>query len=81
MDLSNTAIIVLSIFVLIAVISALSYIIRGMRRNQQSSHEKPYNWQPEQDFDVKYSDEGPLTPPWPTLKRHEMPRVKQSDKP
>ena len=81
MDLSNIAILVLSIFVLIAVIAALFYILRGIRRNRKSPTEKPYNWQPEQDYDVKYSDEGPLTPPWPTLKRRQKPDNKLSDKP
>ena len=69
MDLSNTAILILSLLVLLAVIAALFYIFRGTKTDHSKDQNKPYNWQPEQDYDVKFSDEGPISPPWPTLKQ------------
>lgn len=70
MALSDTAIIVLGLLLLAAVIAAIIYIIRGTMRRKPASQQR-YIWKPEQDYDVVYSDEGPMTPPFPTLKKRQ----------
>lgn len=69
MALSDTAIVVLGALFLAAVCAAVIYIIRGTVNRRSQPKEKPYIWKPEQDYDVVYSDEGPMTPPFPTLKK------------
>ncbi|MDD9909843.1 MAG: hypothetical protein OXR62_09140 [Ahrensia sp.] len=67
--MSDTTIIVLSGIVLAAMMAAIVYIIRGSRRSDPRDSKKPFRWQPEQDYEVNWSNEGPMSPLWPTLKR------------
>lgn len=71
MALSNTAILILGGLFLAAAIAALIYIVRGKARQKSPDGEQAYQWKPEQDYDVVFSDEGPMTPPFPTLKKRE----------
>lgn len=59
-------------------IGALFAMVRTVRADR-ARRERRYNWQPEQDYDVEFDDGGPMTPPWPTMKkrgparRHDVP--------
>ena len=70
MELSDTGILIGLSLTALVVGALIFYIVRGSRRNRIERQTKPpYRWKPEQDYDVVYSDEGPMSPPFPSLKK------------
>ncbi|MEL6745091.1 MAG: hypothetical protein AAFO68_06445 [Pseudomonadota bacterium] len=68
MDLSNEALRIGYAIVFALAGALLWYIISGKRRAKTKDVKKAYNWQPETDYDVVQTGEGPMTPAWPQLK-------------
>ncbi|MEL6946743.1 MAG: hypothetical protein AAFO73_03815 [Pseudomonadota bacterium] len=68
MEFSGTGIIIGLTFVAICAGLLLTYIIRGKMQERRNKGRETYRWEPETDYDVVQTGEGPMTPPWPQLK-------------
>lgn len=68
MEFSATGIIIGLALVAFVCALLLTYIVRGVIRERRESAQQTYRWQPETDYDVVHTGEGPMTPAFPELK-------------
>lgn len=78
MDLSNEALLIGYAIVFALAAALLWYIISGKRRAKAKDVKKAYNWQPETDYDIVQTGEGPMTPAWPQLKAKPGKKIKDN---
>jgi len=68
MDLSNEALLIGYAIVFALAGALLWYIVSGKRRAKAKDIKKAYNWQPETEYDIVQTGEGPMTQAWPQLR-------------
>ena len=60
----------ISALLFLALLAGVWLMVRTIRQDRAGKRDR-YPWQPEQDYDVEFDDGGPMTPPWPTMKKRE----------